>query len=68
MKITDFKTFVVGNPPPGFGGKYFIFVKLTADDVSSFAFEISGKGRDPAEVAKEWVEKNPKRVDAWLGL
>ncbi len=22
-------TFVVGNPPPGFGGRYFIFVKLT---------------------------------------
>ncbi|WP_350335785.1 mandelate racemase/muconate lactonizing enzyme family protein [Coralliovum pocilloporae] len=31
MKITDFKTFVVGNPPPGFGGRYFIFVKLVTD-------------------------------------
>src|SRR5690606_29100010 len=31
MKITDVKTFVVGNPPPGIGGKYFIFVKLTTD-------------------------------------
>ena len=31
MKITDFKTFVVGNPPPHFGGKYWIFVKLTTD-------------------------------------
>ncbi len=31
MKITDVKTFVVGNPPPGFGGRYFIFVKLTTD-------------------------------------
>ena len=31
MKITDFKTFVVGNPPPHYGGKYFIFVKLTTD-------------------------------------
>ncbi len=41
---------------------------LNADDVSSFAYEISGKGRDPAEVAKEWVEKNTDRVDAWLGL
>ena len=28
MKITECKTFVVGNPPPGFGGRYFIFVKL----------------------------------------
>jgi glycine betaine/proline transport system substrate-binding protein len=48
--------------------EFFERFKLTADDVSSFAFEISGKGRDPADVAKEWVEKNPKRVDAWLGL
>lgn len=31
MKITDVKTFVVGNPPPGIGGKYFIFVKLTTN-------------------------------------
>jgi galactonate dehydratase len=31
MKITDVKTFVFGNPPPGIGGKYFIFVKLTTD-------------------------------------
>src|SRR6476661_8812048 len=31
MKITDVKTWVVGNPPPGIGGKYFIFVKLTTD-------------------------------------
>jgi len=29
MKITSLETFVVGNPPPGFGGRYFIFVKLT---------------------------------------
>ncbi len=32
MKIKDLKTFIVGNPPPGFGGRYFIFVKLTTDD------------------------------------
>ena len=32
MKIIDVETFVVGNPPPHFGGQYFIFVKLTSDD------------------------------------
>ena len=32
MKIVDLKTFVVGNPPPGFGGRYFLFVKLVTDD------------------------------------
>ncbi len=31
MKITNVKTWVVGNPPPHFGGQYFIFVKLTTD-------------------------------------
>lgn len=32
MKVRDLELFVVGNPPPGFGGRYFQFVKLTADD------------------------------------
>jgi 2-dehydro-3-deoxyphosphogalactonate aldolase len=31
MKITDAKTYVVDNPPPHFGGLYWIFIKLTAD-------------------------------------
>lgn len=31
MKIVDVKTWVVGNPPPGIGGRYFIFVRLTTD-------------------------------------
>lgn len=31
MKITDVQTFVVGNPPPHFGGRYWIFLKLTTD-------------------------------------
>ncbi len=28
LKITNLKTWVVGNPQPGVGGRYFIFVKL----------------------------------------
>ena len=32
MKIKDLKVFIVGNPPPSFGGRYFIFVKLIADN------------------------------------
>jgi galactonate dehydratase len=31
VKLTDIKTFVVGNPPPHFGGRYFVFVKITTD-------------------------------------
>ncbi|WP_088310751.1 mandelate racemase/muconate lactonizing enzyme family protein [Novosphingobium sp. B 225] len=38
MKLSDIKTFVVGNPPPHFGGRYFVFVKLTT------ACGISGVG------------------------
>lgn len=31
MKIADARTFVVANPPPHYGGLYWIFVKLTTD-------------------------------------
>ena len=31
MKITGVRTFVVGNPTPGYGGRYFIFLKLETD-------------------------------------
>ena len=31
MKLTDIRTFVAGNPQPGVGGRYFVFVKLTTD-------------------------------------
>jgi glycine betaine/proline transport system substrate-binding protein len=48
--------------------EFFERFSLSADDVSGFAYEISGKGRDAAEVASEWIANNPDRVDAWLGL
>jgi L-alanine-DL-glutamate epimerase-like enolase superfamily enzyme len=31
MQITEIETFVVANPPPSFGGRYFLFVRLTTD-------------------------------------
>jgi 2-dehydro-3-deoxyphosphogalactonate aldolase len=31
MKIASVQTFVVGNPPPGYGGRYWVFLKLTTD-------------------------------------
>ena len=48
--------------------EFFANFALTADDVSALAFEISANGREPAEVAKDWVEANSDRVDAMLGL
>ena len=32
MKLQDCEIFIVGNPPPHFGGRYFIFVKLVTND------------------------------------
>ena len=42
-------------------------IQLDGETVSGFAYEIEG-GKDAATVAKEWVAKNSKRVDGWLGL
>lgn len=43
-------------------------MQLDATDVSWFAFQIAGNGRDAREVASEWVAQNSARVDGWLGL
>ena len=48
--------------------EFFANFQLEASDVSQLAYEISANGRDPAEVAKEWVNANSERVDGWLGL
>lgn len=31
MKLQDLETFVIGTPPPGWGGRYWLIVKLTTD-------------------------------------
>ena len=43
-------------------------MQLDASDISHFAYEVAGNGRDPVEVAKEWVADNSARVDSWLGM
>ena len=52
MKLTDIKTWVVGNPPPHFGGRYFVFVKLTTDGNVSGIGEAYCVPFDPHLVAK----------------
>lgn len=32
MKVVELRTYVVGNPPPSFGGRYFVFLQLVTDD------------------------------------
>ena len=51
MKITELETFVVGNPPPHFGGRYFIFLKLTTDDGIEGLGEVYGATFGPHLVA-----------------
>ena len=53
MRITDLKTFVVGNPPPGFGGRYFIFVKLVTDDGIEGVGEVYARPFGPHVVASD---------------
>lgn len=52
MKLTDIQTFVVGNPPPHFGGRYFAFVKLTTDSGVSGIGEAYCVPFDPHLVAQ----------------
>ena len=52
MKLTDIETFVVGNPPPHFGGRYFVFVKLTTDGNVAGIGEAYCVPFDPHLVAK----------------
>ncbi len=52
MKITDVKTYVVGNPPPHFGGQYFIFLKLTTDSGVEGVGEVYAATFGPHTVAR----------------
>ena len=47
MKITGLKTFLVGNPPPTRGGRYFLFVKLIADNGIEGLGEVYGASFGP---------------------
>ena len=56
MKLRDIKTFVVGNPPPGYGGRYFVFVKLTTDGNVQGVGEAYGVPFHPDLVARMLVD------------
>lgn len=71
MKITDLQTFVVANPPPHFGGLYFIFVKLTTDsgvtgygEVYSVPFHPRVVEQMIADVAERYViGSDPSQIE-----
>ena len=62
MLVTDVKTFVVGNPPPRFGGRYFIFVKLTTDSGVTGIGEVYTATYSPHLVAKMIEEVAQRHV------
>lgn len=52
MKLTEIKTWVVGNPTPDLGGRYFIFVRLTcSNDLVGYG-EIYAATFGPARIAE----------------
>ncbi|MBI4883120.1 MAG: mandelate racemase/muconate lactonizing enzyme family protein [Actinobacteria bacterium] len=72
MKVVDVRTFVVGNPPPRFGGRYFIFVKLTTDSGVTGIGEVYTASVSPQIVtamvdevaARHVVDHDPFHVEA----
>jgi galactonate dehydratase len=66
MKITDLKTFVVGNPPPSFGGRYFIFLKLATDNGIEGVGEVYADTFGPhvmAQMVKDVFERHVLGMD-----
>ncbi len=52
MRITGLKTFIVGNPPPTTGGRYFIFLKLLSNDGLEGLGEVYNATFSPTVVVK----------------
>ncbi len=52
MKVVNIKIWVVGNPPPHFGGRYFIFLKLTTDTGIEGVGEVYAATFSPHVIAK----------------
>ena len=52
MQVTELKTFIVGNPPPYFGGRYFIFLKLKTDSGIEGVGEVYGASFSRYIIAK----------------
>ena len=52
MKVVGLRTWVVGNPPPSYGGRYFIFLKLVTDDGVEGLGEVYGATFGPQVVVR----------------
>jgi galactonate dehydratase len=72
MKLDSVKVFIVGNPPPGYGGRYFVFLKLkTACGIEGVG-EVYAATFGPHVVAsmiedvfaRRFVGRDPFRIEA----
>ena len=63
MRIAELRTFVVGNPPPSFGGRYFIFVTLTTDDGVTGVGEVYAGSLHPTVVTRAIEDVFNRHVD-----
>ena len=72
MRIAECETFVVANPPPHHGGRYFVFVKLVTDDGIAGYGEVYAATFSPDVVAamiddaaERWfVGSDPFRIES----
>ena len=63
MRFTDVETFVVENPPPGYGGRYFAFVKLSTDTGAAGWGEIYSPTFDPPALTAMVDDLFARRVE-----
>jgi galactonate dehydratase len=63
MRVAGLKTWVVGNPPPSFGGRYFIFLKLVTDDGIEGIGEVYGATFGPNVVERMIEDVFVRHVD-----
>ena len=71
MRLQDLDIFVTGTPPPGWGGNYWIFVKLTTDDGIAGYGEVYATSVGPEAIravigdvfARHMQGENPENVE-----
>ena len=71
MKLRDLEIFVVAPPPPGIGGRYWIFVKVTADNGISGMGEVYAASVGPAAMKgviedvfeRHMLGENPENIE-----
>lgn len=56
MRVAELQTFVVGNPPPSYGGRYFVLLTLTTDDGVKGVGEVYAASLHPSVVEKAIVD------------